>query len=320
MVNLFTNSILILDIRRQPSNEGSLLPECRLVAHKRKDPPMHKLLILDGHNLLFQMFYGMPNVIRNSRGEAVQGVVGFVGALLKMIKQLEPSHIVAVFDGETENPRTALLPEYKANREDYSQMEEEEIPFSQLTGIYKALDYLGICHFETTDTEADDVIASYALKYGKESEVVIASWDSDYFQLITKQIQVLRYRGKCSTMIDEGSLKEKLGVKACQYADYKAMVGDTADNILGIKGIGPKTAAKLLEEFGCLEDLLENCESIKKSALRKSIAENKARMALNFSLIKLDNHAKIPFPIEELEYNKKEYKTMEVLAEIELLP
>ena len=99
-----------------------------------------KLLIVDGHNLLFQMFFGMPNRIVNKDGKAIQGVIGFVGALNKIIKQVEPTHMVVLFDGEHENSRTELLPEYKGNREDYSLVEEEENPFSQLPDVYRALE------------------------------------------------------------------------------------------------------------------------------------------------------------------------------------
>ncbi len=101
------------------------------------------LLIVDGHNLLFQMFYGMPSRIVNRDGKAIQGIIGFVGALLKIIRQVKPSHLAVVFDGEHENPRTELLPEYKDNRMDYSKVEEEDNPFSQLEDVYHALDYMG---------------------------------------------------------------------------------------------------------------------------------------------------------------------------------
>ena len=125
----------------------------------------NKLLIVDGHNLLFQMFFGMPSRIINKDGKAIQGILGFVGALLKIIRMINPTHTVVVFDGESQNPRKELDANYKANRVDYSAVPDEENPFSQLDDIYKALDYLKICHFETTLCETDDVIAAYAFKY-----------------------------------------------------------------------------------------------------------------------------------------------------------
>lgn len=154
---------------------------------------MNRLLIVDGSNLLFQMFFGMPSRITNSEGKAIQGTFGFVGALLKIIRRTEPTHIVILFDGEHENERSALDSDYKANRVDYSETPEEETPFSQLPDVYAALDYLGIKHTETIACETDDLIAGYALTYGKENEIVISSFDSDFFQLITDKVSVLRY-------------------------------------------------------------------------------------------------------------------------------
>ena len=156
---------------------------------------MDKLLLVDGSNLLFQMFFGMPARIVNQSGKAIHGTMGFVGALLKIIRMTEPTHIAVLFDGEHENARAALNTDYKANRIDYSEMPESENPFSQLSDIYSALDYLKIRHAETTVCETDDWIAAYALAYGKEAQIVISSFDSDYFQLLSENVSVLRYRG-----------------------------------------------------------------------------------------------------------------------------
>lgn len=158
---------------------------------------MNRLLIVDGHNLLFQMFFGMPARIINEQGKTIQGTLGFTGALLKIIRRTEPTHIAVLFDGEHENDRSVLNADYKANRIDYSEVPEENNPFSQLSDVYAALDYLNIKHTETTTCETDDWIAGYALTYGHETEIIISSFDSDFFQLITDNVSVLRYRGKC---------------------------------------------------------------------------------------------------------------------------
>ena len=275
------------------------------------------LLIVDGHNLLFQMFYGMPARIVNQDGKAIQGVIGFVGALIKIIKQIEPSHMVVLFDGEHENPRAELLPEYKDNRIDYSQVEEEDNPFSQLEDVYRALDYMGIRHCETVDVETDDVIASYAFSYGK-MPIVIASWDSDFFQLITEQVSILRYRGKCTTICDKAYIEDKFQITPEQYADFKSLVGDQADNIKGAEKIGPKTASALLHQYGSLEEILAHAEAIARKAIRESILKNTERLRVNYEIIKLNDSATIPFSIEELEYHYNNIKTNDVLRGIAL--
>ena len=279
---------------------------------------MDKLLVVDGSNLLFQMFYGMPARITNHQGKAIQGTLGFVGALLKMIRMVNPTHVLAVFDGECDNGRTALDGDYKANRPDYSAMAEEETPFSQLPDIDTALTELGICHRETEDCEADDWIAGYARRYGGELEVVIASQDSDFFQLITEKVSVLRYRGKNSVLCDEAYIREKLGIKPAQYASYKALTGDTADNIRGVPKIGPKTAAELMNRFGDLETLLSHTDEISKPSVRSSVETSDARIRTNYELIRLDGAAKLPFALHELCWEDGGLTTTQVLRNIGL--
>ncbi len=277
------------------------------------------LLIIDGHNLLFQMFFGMPSRIVNHEGKAIQGVIGFVGALIKIIKQTNPTYVIALFDGEHKNSRNELLPEYKGNREDYSQVAEEDNPFSQLKDVYHALDYMGIKHCETEDVETDDCIASYALAYGNLMSVVISSWDSDFFQLINNQVSVLRYRGKCTTVCDVDYVKNKFDITPDKYADFKALVGDAADNIKGVEKVGPKTAAALLQQFGTLAEILQRVDEIEKKHIRESIAKDIKRLRINYEIIKLRDRARIPFSLDELRYEYNQIKTNEVLYAIGLM-
>lgn len=118
---------------------------------------MNRILIIDGSNLLFQMFFGMPARIVNDQGKAIQGTLGFVGAFLKIIRKVEPTHIAVLFDGEHKNDRTTLDADYKTNRIDYSEIPEDQNPFSQISDVYAALDFMGIKHTETTICEADDL-------------------------------------------------------------------------------------------------------------------------------------------------------------------
>lgn len=149
---------------------------------------MNRLLIVDGSNLLFQMFFGMPARIVNQEGKAIQGTLGFVGALLKIIRMVEPTHMVVFFDGQHKNERCDLNHEYKANRIDYSLVSQDENPFSQMADVCRALDFLGIKYAETNNCEADDVIAGYTFSLNEQWEIVISSFDSDFFQLITDRV------------------------------------------------------------------------------------------------------------------------------------
>ena len=279
---------------------------------------MNRLLIVDGSNLLFQMFFGMPARIINKQGKAIQGTLGFVGALLKIIRRIEPTHLVVLFDGEHENARSELNADYKANRVDYSQTPEEENPFSQLPDVYAALDYLGIKSAETETCETDDWVAGYALTYGQEAKITISSFDSDFFQLITDNVSVLRYRGDSTVICTPDYIKNKFNIEPKQYADFKSMIGDASDNIKGADKVGPKTAAYLLNKFGTLNNILKNAESIEKPSIRDSVIRNTERLRTNYKIIKLDNTTQLPFVLNDLVYNFTGAITTDVLKGIGL--
>ena len=279
---------------------------------------MEKLLIVDGHGLLFQMFFGMPSRIVNSHGKAIHGTLGFVGAIRNIINLIRPTYIVVIFDGEHENSRSEIDPDYKANRIDYSDVPDGENPFSQLEDIYTALDFMGIKHFETTGPEADDVIASYAITYKDDMKIVISSFDSDFFQLIDDNISVLRYRGKKTIICDTLHIKDKYGILPEQYADFKSLTGDSADNIKGANKVGVKTAALLVNQLGNLQDIINNVYKIAKPHIRESILSSIDRLQNNYKLIKLENKSDLKFDLDELLYTNKNYTTNDILKGIKL--
>ncbi len=283
---------------------------------EKNAPP--RLLVVDGSNLLFQMFYGMPTRILNAKGEPIQGTLGFVGALLKILRRVHPTHAVVLFDGEHENARTEINADYKANRPDFSEMPEEETPFSQLPYVYAALDHLCIPHKETVDCETDDWVASYVAAYGDIAEIVISSFDSDFFQLVTERVSVLRYRGDNTVICTPDYVKERFGVAPRRYADFKALVGDTADNIKGAERVGPKTAAALLSHFGDLEGVLANAEAVTNQTVREGLMRDEARLRDNYRLIKLSGDAPLPFSLEEMTYADTGETTRSVLRAIGL--
>ncbi len=276
---------------------------------------MDKLLLVDGSNLLFQMFFGMPARIVSQNGKPIHGVVGFVGALLKIITLTKPTHILVVFDGEKENERKEINSDYKSNRIDYSNVKDKNNPFSQLLMIYEALDYLGIKHVEADKYEADDLIYSYALNFNS-GYVIISSYDSDFFQIVSDKVSVIRYRGKNTSICDTNYIKERFGVTPDKFLDFKALVGDKADNIKGIKGVGPKTAAKFINKFGSIENMLTCCiTDINK--IMKAVIDNNELVMQNKQLIGFVN-VELPIEIDELSYSLKQTNTKEVLRSINI--
>ena len=278
---------------------------------------MEKLLIIDGHNLLWQMYCGMPSRIVNENGKAIQGTMGLIGGLIKIIKMTAPTHIVVLFDGEHKIDRTELLSDYKANR---SVGEPEDDMFLQLRDIYSALDYMEIKHAEISElVEADDVISSYVHLYGGDIKVVISSFDSDFFQLINENVSLLRYRGINTIICDIKYVKDKYNISPEQYADFKSLTGDNSDNIKGAKNVGIKTAAALINQFGNLQNIIMSADKITKPSVRESIMRDAERLEINYKLIKLDDRAKIPLGLNELNYTYNGITTHEVLSGINLI-
>ena len=279
---------------------------------------MDKLLIIDGHNLLFQMFYGMPNHFYGKNDKPIWATFGFVGALSKMIGMVNPTHLLVVFDGEVLNERSLLLEEYKSNRKDFNNVSIDENPFIQLADIYKCLDYLNINYYETTSVETDDIIAGYVNKY-KDIEIIIASNDTDFYQLIDENVSILKYKGKNSVILKEEDIFARFGVYPYQYADFKSLVGDSADCIKGIPLIGVKTASKLLLEYNSIDCILENLDSIKNEKIRTNIINFKERLLVNYKLIYLDYNGILPYDFNELLYKKYSISSKELLKILDIL-
>lgn len=281
---------------------------------------MKNLLIVDGHHLLFKMFFGMPSRIIGKNGKPIHAIIGFLGALLKVINATKPSEIIAVFDSEEGSNRTDIDSDYKANRIDYTEVVEEDNPFSQLDDIYKVLDNINIRHFESKQGfEADDHIMGYVNQYKDTHNVYILSGDSDFFQLVSENVFLYIYRGKSSIVYDTTKVYERYGVYPKYFADYKCLVGDKSDNIKGIKMVGEKTAKSLIDSFGHVEDILKNVELIKSQTIRNNIKEDRKRLLDNVKLIRLSREIDNPYSQSEIKWESKELKTMQVLKELDYI-
>lgn len=280
---------------------------------------MDKLLIVDGMNLLFRMFYGMPSRIIGANGKPIQGALGFTGALLKILKMTEPSHAIVIFDSENCGERRLIDPDYKADRPDLSLLPVEETPFSQLDDVYRAIELIGIAKTEAVGCEADDMIASHAVFYSKYAPVVIVSDDSDFFQLISDRITVMRYNSDRSRVYTPDTVREIYGIFPSLYAQHKALTGDGSDNIKGVYGVGPKYAASLLNEFGDIHALLSRSEEIRRPSLRRAVSESKERILNNLRLIELSGDSAEVFEMSRLKYVDSGMKTGDIMRALGLL-
>lgn len=260
-----------------------------------------RLLIIDGNNLMFQMFYGMPERIYNRSGHTIHTTIGFISYLQKEIKLIGATHVAVVFDSDGSDDRKSLYSDYKANRVDkWDELDKEDIPFSEEDMIIKCLDHMGIKTMKSSGMEADDAIASIAILFEKEADVTISSFDSDFFQLISDSISVLRYRGKASILWDKPYFIEKMGFSPEKYVLFKALVGDSSDNIRGVRGIGRKRGAEIVNAINSFDELESSCADPKHI---KTILESKDVVERNINLIKLGYRDEIKLSLDELTFS-----------------
>lgn len=276
---------------------------------------MEKIVIIDGHNLLFRMFYGIPSAIKNSKNKDIRGLVGFIGSLKKIVDEFKPYSLFVIFDSETSrNENLEIDSSYKSTRTDYTDVIEEENPFSQLPLIKKALDYLNIQYLEVENYEADDFIASIVSNTSYTTyQYIIVSTDSDFIQLINKNTYLYVPRGKNSILYAEKEVIKKYNIPPSKYIIFKSLVGDKSDNIKGIKGIGTISAAKILEYASPQEFILNNPAS----RFSKLLTTNKDIITKNNNLIKMNttlDTSNIKF--ENLSNKIIDLKTYEIIEKI----
>ncbi len=275
---------------------------------------MKRIILIDGHNLLFRMFYGIPASIRNSKGKDIRALIGFIGSSKKLVDKFKPYSLYVIFDSETsKNSNLEIDKEYKANRIDYSNIAEEENPFSQLPLIKKALEYLKIAYLEVENNETDDLIASIVSKPMNEYEYIIVSTDSDFIQLVDSNVFLYVPRGKKSILYNREEVIKKYNVIPEKYVIFKSLVGDKSDNIKGVTGIGNITAAKILKH-NSVQEFIENNPNSRFSNIlissKKLIIKNQKLIELN----KCINTSEIIF--NELSNRIYTYKTYEIIKNI----
>ncbi len=219
------------------------------------------LLLIDGHSLAFRAFYALsPDSFRTPDGQHTNAVHGFISMLLNILAAEKPTHLAVAFDLSRESFRTQEYPEYKGTRG------ETPPEFNGQTELLQeALKAMNIVTLTRENYEADDLIASMADQAGAAGyQVFVVSGDRDTFQLISESTTILYpVKGVLNlARMDDAAVFEKYGVHAKQYPDLAALVGETSDNLIGVPGVGPKTAAKWLQEFGSLQAILDSADQI----------------------------------------------------------
>lgn len=242
----------------------------------------NRLLLVDGHAYAYRAFHAIRS-LNAPDGSPTNAIYGFVKMLQKMLGTLTPSHVLVVWDAGLASERTAALPEYKANRPPTPDSLETQLP--QIEAWLRAAGYPQ--HSEP-GAEADDWIGTYARRAEAAGwQVVIATSDKDFLQLVNDRIGILNPNDKSEKIWSPADVLAKTGVNPEQVADWLALVGDSVDNIPGVPGVGPKTAADLLRRFGSVEQIYAQLAEIKSDTQRAALSGAAAAVRRNQGMVRL---------------------------------
>ncbi|NBB82678.1 MAG: DNA polymerase I [Alphaproteobacteria bacterium] len=254
--------------------------------------------LVDGSGFIFRAFHALPMMTRKADGMPVNAVYGFTNMVLKLLADLKADHVAVVFDAARENFRNAIYADYKANRDEPP---EELKPQFEL--IRAATEAFSLPLVEKEGFEADDIIATYCAQARAEgAKVVIVSSDKDLMQLVGGGVTMLDPMKNIE--IDVPQVVEKWGVEPAMMVDLQALAGDSTDNVPGVPGIGPKTAAQLLEQYGTLENLLDHAEEIKQPKRRQALIDNAELARISKQLVRLVADVDLPVGLADVEIHK----------------
>ncbi|NBU57498.1 MAG: DNA polymerase I [Actinobacteria bacterium] len=260
-----------------------------------------RLLLVDGHSMAYRAFFALPaENFTTAQGQHTNAIYGFATMLISLLKDEKPTHVAVAFDVSRKTFRTEIFPEYKANR-----AKTPDEFRSQMSYLHELVKGFGISQFEIEGYEADDIIATITKRAEKEgAEVLICTGDRDSFQLVTDKTTVLYPKRGVSEMarMTPDAVQEKYGMSPDQYPDFAALRGDPSDNLPSIPGVGEKTAAKWIVEYGSLKELLAKVETVA-GKVGESLRANVENVRRNRELTQLIHDAPMEFSIDALAWS-----------------
>lgn len=265
------------------------------------------LYLIDGSSYLYRAYHALPP-LTNSHGEPTGAVFGVANMIRKLTLEHKPEYIAVIFDAKGKNFRHELYKEYKAHRPPMP----DDLKV-QIKPLHKLIKAMGLPLISIEGVEADDVIASLTKQAESQNwQVTISTIDKDIMQLVNSTTKIINDMTK--TEFDEKAVEQKFGVPSSLIVDYLALVGDKADNVPGIPGVGPKTAAKWLNEYGCLDSVIKNASNIKNKA-GKNLQDNLDLLPLSRELVQLKTDVQLPseYTLENLKKkitNKEQLVTL----------
>ncbi|MBD3413336.1 MAG: DNA polymerase I [Candidatus Aminicenantes bacterium] len=272
---------------------------------------MDKIILIDGNSILYRSYYAIRH-LTNSKGFATNAIYGFIQTLRKIIDKEKPKYIGIAFDSKGPTFRHEIFPDYKAHRKP---MPEDLLP--QLPVLKRLLKAFNIKAVEKQGYEGDDIIGALAKKTERENLVsIIVSNDKDLYQLVNDDVIIYNVAKEC--YMDKESIENHFGVPPSKVKDLLALWGDSSDNIPGVKGVGAKTAKKLLRAYGSLDHLINNPEQIKNPRIKEKIKKSKDDLDLSRKLVSINTEVPIQFNLEDFALSEPDYdQLIPILEELE---
>jgi len=275
------------------------------------------LLLLDGHSLAYRAYFALPDTLRTSSGELTNAVHGFVSMLLRLLGERDPAAVAVAFDISEDEERLAAYEDYKAGREEMP----DELS-SQIERLHEVLEAFRVAIVEVDGVEADDVLATLATTAVADGyRVEIVTGDRDAMQLVDEHVTVLytlKGISEVGTMTPD-AVQERFGVPPSKYVQYAAMRGDGSDNLPGVPGVGAKTAASLLEDFGSIEGIYARIDEVKGKKVPAMLLEHRGAVDRNLSLMTLRRDVAVGVTTADLLRREVDAEAFEALfAELEL--
>ncbi|MFQ5717401.1 MAG: DNA polymerase, partial [Nitrospinales bacterium] len=270
------------------------------------------LYLIDGSSYIFRAFYAIRQYLSNSKGLPTNALYGFVNMLQKIIREKQPDYLAVAFDSKEKTFRHQMFPQYKANRKEPPSELKEQFPyFAPLVAAYE------IATVKKDGFEADDIIGTLAKRGEAEGlEVAIVSGDKDMMQLVGPRVHMLDTMK--NKVIAEKDVLEKFGVLPGKVVEVMALMGDSSDNIPGVAGVGPKTAAQLIQKFGSVENLYRNIDQVEKKNLREKLEKDRDNAFLSRKLAVIDTGVELDCRVEDMaRKGKNRDKLKEIFLELE---
>ncbi len=263
-----------------------------------KNSMREKIVLIDGHSILNRAFYGVPD-LTNAEGLHTNAIFGFLNILFKVLDEERPQYLTVTFDVHAPTFRHEMYAEYKGTRKPMAEELRQQVPV-----IKEVLQAMDIAIIEKAGLEADDLLGTISRSCEERGmDVAIISGDRDTLQLATEHVKIRIPKTKQGrTEVEDylaADVKEKLGVTPAEFIDVKALMGDSSDNIPGVPGVGEKTATKIIQEYGSIENAHEHAAEIKPPRASKNLQEFWEQAKLSKVLATIDVHAEIDFDLEK---------------------